>query len=511
MPAYIYVFMQEERMKRFIVYLSVLLFFLVGTFAYGLTDIGSIPENLYDDFSDLHIDAAKWTDLEKVRTPSNGLLISGIRGTASPYGLKNYLSFQNPNDINAIEADVVYLGGYNSASDVIIGTTIEGFFYQAERGDVYAYIGLGKRDYDTPRAACRVIDYSDPNKSFRHYFEMAIQEQELYHLKISYNPDTNEFSFSIADQNGNYEAFNGTASSPTGPPSKSFKSLTTLMIGPEGTGVSYIYAAFDNVRINNQEEVYDDFEESLLDPGKWAKLDRVRIIRDGKLVLSRHFMDGRKKTQTSIVEENVLDATYFGADIAFSPGAVATGEASTTAFLSGFFYNDMYETDYNGEEGNINASIGLIYDEVYGYRMGYKTVRCNNADCTAYTESRHGFATPLEPGREYRFSIELKENSLFFRCNNEVHEQEIATPVYPPSVKDWRLGVVADGHGDGEAYVRAEFDNVAIIAPAFDPLYWDLDFDGDVDGLDLFNAASDQYGINPVTVSQIAEAFGTSF
>ncbi len=489
---------------------------MVSTLVYGLTDIGSMSGNLYDDFSAAQIDTAKWRDLEKVRAPvegvliSGGALISGIRGEALPYGFKNYLSFQNPNDINTIEADVVYLGGYISDPEVKIGATIEGFFYRANGGDVYAYIGLGKGDYETPRAACRVIDTSDQTKNLHRYFEMEIHEGEPYHLKISYDPDSNEFSFTITGQNENSESIGWTASSRVGSPVHSFKSLTTLLVGPEGTGISSVFAAFDNVKINNQEEVYDDFEEPLLDPAKWAKLDRVRTIWDGKLVLSRHIVDGRKKTQAAIVEENVEDVTYLGADISFSPGAVATGNATTTAFLTGFFYNDMYDTDYNGTEGNINASIGLIYDQNYGYRIGYKTRRCNNADCTYYTENKHGFATPLEPGRDYRFSIELKDGSLFFRCNNEVQEQAITTPIYPPSVKNWKLGVVADGHGNGEAYVRAEFDNVSITAPEFDPLYWDLDFDGDVDGLDLFNAASDQYGINPVTVSQIAEAFGTS-
>ena len=71
------------------------------------------------------------------------------------------------------------------------------------------------------------------------------------------------------------------------------------------------------------------------------------------------------------------------------------------------------------------------------------------------------------------------------------------------------MGVLTDGQGNGEAYTRAEFDNVAVTAPEFDPLDWDLDFDGDVDGVDLYSAAHDQYGINPVTVREIAMAFGT--
>ena len=470
--------------------------------------------NVYDDFSFSSIDPAKWRDLEKVRAPSGGVLMSGIRGEAKPptfedkSKFKNMLPFVNANDINTIEADVVYLEGYNSDPAVKIGATIEGYFYQAGGGDVYAYIGLGKGDYDTPRAACRVITPSDETKNLYHYFDMGIHAGEPYHLKISYDPDANEFSFTITDQNGNSESINWTASQPSGPPVNSFKSLTTLLIGPEGTGVSSIFATFDNVRINNQEEIYDDFDGALLDPAKWEKLDRVRAIRDDKLVLSRHLVDGRKKTQAAIVEENVQDATYFGADISFSPGAIATNEASAVAFLGGFFYNDTYDMDYNDVEGNIGVSIGLLYDQNNGYRLGYKTKRCNNADCTDYTESRHGFATHLEPGQEYRVSIELKEGSLFFRCNNEVVEQEITTSIYSPSVKDWKVGVVADGNGNGEAYVRAEFDNVAITAPEFDPFAWDLDFDGDVDGMDIYNAASDQYGINPVTVQEIAMAFG---
>ena len=496
-------------MKHFIAVF--LLFAIVSLSPFGLAAAdagGYLPGDIYDDFSVSPIDLSKWWPLEKVRAaPYEGKLISGIRGEASPYGYKNILPFKNANHINTIEADVVYLRGYN-APGVAVGAILEGYFYQAEAGHVYANIGLGKSDYETPRAACRVVDTSDNTKNLHEYFDMEVQEGETYHLKIAYDQATNEFTFSIADHHGHSDSISWTASPRVDPPDKSFKSLTTGIWGPEGTGVSSIFVTFDNVRINNQADLYDDFESSLIDPGKWAKLDRVRAIRDGKLVLSRHMLDGSRETKATINEDNIADATFLGADIAVSDSTFATGNARTTAFMGGFFYNDKPDSADEGAEGNVGAYIGLHYDES-GYYMGYKTRRCNNAECSDFTEDKYRFDTPLEPDRTYRLSIEFKDDALFFRCNNEVVKQEILTSFSPPSVKGWTIGVKADGGGDGEAYARAEFDNVAITAPAFDPLKWDLDHDGDVDGVDISMAIQDPYGINPETVREIAAAFGT--
>ena len=481
---------------------------IAGTTIYGKDFQLDVPENLdtlYDGFSLPSIDISKWYDLEKIRGIKDGRLISGIRGAPEPDGFRNELPFANPSTISAIETEIIYLGGGTQApGNIVPGAIVGGYFYESSNGPVYAHIGIGYGGSGI-KAGIRVMDAGQLFD--KKYFPIEIIKLHPYILKISYSQSDNQFVFSLTDKmTGHEELLYSDVPANMGPATKSFKGLTTTIWGNEGSGIGSIYMAFDNVRINNEKDYYDQFESELIDPAKWSKLDRARYIKNNKLVMSRHMKGGTRYTVSRIPESYTEGASYFGADIEIT-SALAIGNASATTFLIGAFYNDKF-SEPNGSEGNTLGGIGLIYDLDGGYRLGYKTLRCDNADCSEKTQHRYQFMTSFEPGQKYHLSIEFRGDNLVFRCNNEVHEISVSEPVHPPSYRGWRVGVKADAPDNDEAYMRATFDNIVITKPSFCPYHWDLDKDGDVDGVDIVMATRDPYGINHETVKELAAAFG---
>ncbi len=471
------------------------------------TDAAVSDSGLYDGFTGREIDVSKWKDLEKVRGIKDGRLILGVRGEPEVYGLRNELPFSDPNAIYSIETVIIYLGSQTrSPGNVIPGVVAGGFFYSSSEGDVYAHIGIGE-GAEGIRAAATVVDGGEV--IYKHYFSMEVSTLHPYIMSIAYNQEANQFIFGLKDViSGGEEYLSSDAPALVGPPSKSFKGLTAGIYGSPGEGTGSVYAAFDNVRINSSEEYYDQFESGLIDPAKWSKQDRVRYVKDGKLVLSRHIKDGTKYTKEKMWEENNRGATYFGADVEIT-STFATGGAQTMSYIAGTFYNDTFRSEYNGVEGNVGAAIALIYEEGAGYRIGYKSYRCNNADCSDMTQHKYGFMTPLVPEQTYHLSIDFTGDTLVFRCNNEVRVLPVSTPAYPPSYRGWNVGIKADAPDGNEAYARATFDNIRISRPEPCPYMWDLDKDRDVDGVDVVIALRDPYGINPVTVNELARAFGS--
>jgi hypothetical protein len=259
------------------------------------------------------------------------------------------LGFPNVNTITSIQADVT-ISESAIVNNAQVRARIQGNWYTSAGGDVYA--GVQLMADPSGFSAYWFVSYATSDIAGGP-FQTPISLGNTYNLSISYDPDNNQFTFEVDDE----QVISGPDGLPArvGNPVSPGKSLQTRVRTYDSTSSSFLLAAFDNVNVNGSP--YDDFSSSSIDPGRWVSYEYVREISDGSLRLKGKSGPGYTSSFRNTVE--------FG-----SPALVNNIQAQVTlvdyqnpeglferADMAGGFYHDGSVND--GRTGDVVGQIRL--------------------------------------------------------------------------------------------------------------------------------------------------------
>jgi hypothetical protein len=461
-------------------FLSTLVLFSAGNLFAGKT--------LYDDFSTGHLDGKKWFQRTLVREIVDGQFVSKLGNRSPGMGAEfvpglfmNSLfinpNFINPHTINSIQCDITIVESkLDSAPNSESYARIGGIFYSTDstgggttgggKGDVWAELGIGDRGNGGLEIFGIIAEFLDDNyQSWNLTGPITIigpinnvTYPITYTLKLIYNGN-NGFEFWA----------NNSSNSSTGPayqdlPYAKTKKLETVIKATNGSNNGYISAKFDDVYINNQPTVYDDFSTDLIDPAKWEDKEKVREASNGYLRANIPGDGSTQQVNTTLTEE---DAPYIEAKVRIDSDSVLSDGADGIGRLQGYYYNESRGPgsgqDYNLNEKDVFAQIRLRYRSD-GTRSADALIhRSDEADESSWTELlNHTFSTPISLDTYYTLSIRFEGKKLIFGCAGETAEYNITTETYPPYGKHRQLKsrVYLDQGETG--YIKVRFDDVYI-------------------------------------------------
>ena len=442
-------------------------FVLIGIFV--INSQAFATRYLYDDFQAGYLDGQKWRKGQFAREVRGQKLASDIHGQTGPEGnLLNQTPFQDPNSINSIQANVTVHGADLHNDDTnMAAAQIEGFFYNASGGDIWAGVFIGEQGNNSLEAWWAVAQNGAVIDSGSLVGPGTLEYNTQYLAKIDYNESTNQLTFEVAGSSYTYTE--GPAW--VGLPVNQFKSLTTGVWGNGDRGHGYVHADFDDVYTNGTS--YDDFTTAPLDPAKWQKLEKVRQVTDiatnvYKLRSDVRAIGGDRQVKAPL---RYSDTPYLEANVSVSISSALSGGAFGRARLGGYFYNESRGPgsgyDYNGREGDVWAQVALEFYEDSGLKLrAICRADRSNADESVWTEvlGTTVLFTNLSFDTEYTLSIKFTDTSLIFRCNGEIYTHNIGTPVYEPSEPVRQLSSKMYSSETGAGYLKAYFDNVYVDA-----------------------------------------------
>ena len=226
----------------------------------------------------------------------------------------------------------------------------------------------------------------------------------------------------------------------SGPPSLPYQRLSTLTGCCDGNNPS-IHATFDDVYLDNDITIYDDFSSgNHIDSDKWIHHGGTRRAENGKLVLmvsDEDIPQGLSNSKTTHIYLRERNPDHIEASVAVSSESALDIGLEGRAQLVGYFYNQR-------RDGGINA---LAYDGADGDVWGFVQLALQNGVLTAdaYLRSalvnhnpdqvllRQSFTKPLSLDTEYLVSIRRQGRRLIFSLDDESIVHDISTPIYPPS------------------------------------------------------------------------------
>jgi hypothetical protein len=471
---------------------------------------------LFDDFSTGHLDKTKWWPREYTREITDGKLVfklgnsNGMGAEIEPGLFDVDLQFVDPNTIAAMECEVTIvetkfdsLGSYSAAR-------IGGYFYNSNdaggpTGDIFTHMRIGdfgNGGLEAEWTAHKVInddgelEFIQSNKLF---LPGVLQYNQPINVKISYDGDKT-ISFFV----------NGQTSSFIGPDRK--RSVVTINKGFSATILTeisneegFIYAKLDNVHINNQPAVYDDFSSQIIDTAKWKQTEWVRECSKGYL---RANIRGSGSTQTANTWLSEKDASYFEAKARIDSSSLLSTGAAGIGRIQGYYYNDSRGPGsgqvYNKYEGDVLAQVRLKYDSNGSLSANAYVDRSNDADETSFTNLfSHTFFTPIALDTDYVLSIGFHENKLIFTCEGETNEYQITTPAYTPYGEHRLLRSRIQLDPGETGYMKVIFDDVYITPKG--SCSGDYEPDGDVDGSDVYRFIG---GDLEISINEFALGFG---
>jgi len=444
-------------------------FFFLGAEAFG-------ARTLLDDFSGTYIDGQKWNNRELVREVVDGKLVSKVGNTTTNGQARNNTSIQNPSTIDVIQSDITVVAtNLDTGTNPNFFARLDGRFYNTKAsggatGDIWAGIFIGDRGSGL-EAWWEVVECQDDagNNWGLEGSRTLIGPGTLaygtaYTTKIEYD-GANGFTFTVPGQS---ESFN------TGPARQrdavtGYKGLTTGAYSDGGSGTGYTSALFDNVYINNQVAVYDNFSAAPLDPTKWQSLEVVREISAGKLRLNVQ-ADG--STQTVRFFPNDQATAYLETKVLVESGSQASPGASGRVRLAGYYYNEK-GPPYDGYKNDVWVSNQIDLDDSGNRKASCSMWRHDVADPWGAGTSLfyQEFNTAIAFDTQYALSIEHTGSTFRFRCNNETYTYEVTTPMYEPSEEkscSLQSRVYADAGESG--YMKTTFDDVYVAGDNVNPI-----------------------------------------
>lgn len=454
-----------------VIFSAAFLFYTVTSFA---------AKKLYDDFSTGYLDGNKWGQREYVREIVNGKLVfklgnrsPGMGAEVAPGLFRINLPIANPEFINSIECEITIMEAQlDSATGSKSFIHIGGYFYNINdnggtTGDIWAEIMIGDQGNGIIEAFWEVWEVlSDDNLTWKVIGSGTISDFDSstinppYKVKLSYDGDKT-FSFTINDiysdsyNSGLHKRRNAV---------NSWKVISACINATNGSNNGYIHGKIDNVFINNENTVYEDFFYPLIDRTKWANDELVREASEGFLSAQIIGNDSTEEVSTFLIQQDTpyLEAKVFiDSSSQLSPGAFCIGR------IQGYYYNDTRGPgsgqSHNKYEGDVFAQVRLIYDSYGTLSAGAFVDRSNNENESDFTNLfSHIFSIPISLDTYYVLSIRFIGKKLIFNCAGETAEYIITTPIYPAYGEHRLLRSRVYLYPGETGYVKVRFDDVYI-------------------------------------------------
>jgi hypothetical protein len=500
-------------------YRTIFITLLLTVFLFSVS-IVCAEKKMYDDFSTGRLDGSKWRQREYVREIVNGEFIfklgnrsPGMGAEVTPGIFRNNLPIANPEAINSIECEITIV---EAQLDSSIGSKsfirIAGYFYNKNdtggaTGDIFAQLMIGDQGNGKIEAFWEIHEMlTDDTKTWIVIGNGTIDNFDTsvinppYRVKLSYDGDKT-FSFSVNDIY--------TDSFANGPDKRrdavtSWKDISAGINATDGSNNGYIFGKIDNVYVNDENTVYDDFSELFVDWSKWKYSEWVREASGG--YLSANSL-GFGSTDSSTTHLSYKSTPYLEAKVRIDSTSQLSAGAIGVGRIQGYYYNDRRGPgsgqEHNMYEGDVLAQVRLRYDGDGVFSAEAFVHRSDDANESSFTNLfSHTFAALIDSDIFYALSICFEGDKLIFGCAGEAVEYDITTPIYPAYGIHRHLRSVIYLDDPGEAgYINISYDdvNVETFLCDFQP------FDGDVDGSDLVAFLTDNEGISP---SEFAEEFG---
>jgi hypothetical protein len=487
-----------ERMKKRIL---ILLFIAQGVIASVCW--ASSGKILFDDFSSGYLHKAKWWPREYVLELLDGEAVfklgnsNGMGAEIRP-GLFNIpLTFFDPNAVDAIECAVTIVETVIDFPEAYSAARIGGYFYNensagGRTGDIFAHIMIADRGnggLEAQWSAHRVID----ENGILEFIEgetlvTPIQYNVPVIVKISYDGQRT-ITFSVNDQT---DVFQGPERKR--PPVTLDKGLAATISTPNSQEQGFVSAKFDNVRINKETFLYDDFSSSSIDLSRWREVEFVREASNDYLRANVRGFGRNSQCNTALSQ---ADAPYIEAKVRIDGGSQLSPGAWGTARIQGYYYNESRGPgsgqDYNAYEGNVFAQMALQYFSDGTLRAYASVARSNDAIESSFTGLfEHQFSTQILLDTDYILSIMFEDNRLTFSFGGENKTYHIQSRIYPAyrEHRHLRSRVILTSGQSG--YIRTAFDEVYVGFPK-----GDINFDKEVSLFDAILALQVAAGIPP--------------
>jgi hypothetical protein len=451
--------------------LSTVILFSAGNLFAGKT--------LYDDFSTGYLDGRKWFQRTYVREIVAGQLVSkignrspGMNAEVLPGIFRNHLPIANPETINSIECEITIVETkLDSATDSKSFAKIAGYFYSKNEtggatGDIFSHIMIGDQGNGKLEAFWEVQEMlSDDTRIWSVIESGTISDFDTsiidppYKVKISYDGDRT-FSFIVNDLY---------TDSYIGPIKKraavaQWKGISTGINATNGSNNGYVSAKIDNVYINDEPTVYDDFSDPLIDLTNWQWSEWVRDPSNGYLQANIIGFGNNQTVNTYLTEK---DAPYLEAKVRIDSNTVLSEGAYGIGRIQGYYYNDSRGPEsgqsYNKYEGDVFVQIRLQYTSDGALSADAFVHRSNDENESSFTELfSHNFSTLISLDTYYTFSVRFEGKKLIFECERETVGYNITTPIYPAYGEHRLLRSRVYLNSGQTGYIKVRFDDVYI-------------------------------------------------
>lgn len=242
-----------------------------------------------------------------------------------------------------------------------------------------------------------------------------------------------------------------------------------------------ISVEIDNLFINQDTAVFDDFNDSELDTVKWRNSLGSSLVSDGKLTLIVNSEGNKKDVSISLTEQT----NEMSGVVALLSNSTILDDVKGRIRLAGGWYNDTYNTAsgdaFEGQIGKVYGQMNLRY--FHGrFHASASMARGVNSDGTIYTDIfSEDFTSSFEFDVENRVSIKLIDKQMEFQLNDEVLTYNIESNIYPARYGNKEFLVrIQEGAGS----VRATVDDIAytpIISTDTDDEVTNVDSDSNSD------------------------------
>ena len=407
---------------------SVLTIFILSLL---FTPAASAGKRLLDDFSENYMSSKKWQYREFVREVAGGKLVSKLGNNSGTGYYRNGTNFQNPSAIKKIVCTIAIVDAKTDAgTNPTAFARIGGSFYNVQSsggitGDIWAEIQIGDRGsgleafWEVEKALDDNFETSEVIGSGTLIPPGTLQNGTAYRVELEYT-DEHDIILRVDGQSATFKDAGRQR-----PPVSLVKQLATGIDANGGFGAGYISALFDDVYINAQAQVYDNFSLAHIDTAKWIQQESVREISNGKLRMNGRICNpsGSNEVQRANISSPPVDfdRRYIEAKVLIkSDFQVPDGEEGFARF-AGWYYNDSRGPGsgqgYNEYEGDVWVSIRLSIRTENQHPEAIASVWRSDAD----PDNEPGqsllwetFPIAIQYDTEYKLSIEFTDSKIIF-------------------------------------------------------------------------------------------------
>lgn len=424
-------------------------------------------KEIYDQFDGNRLHADKWYEDIFVREVADGKLINKIGNTTLEEYPRVYNAIQNPTSINTLECEVrvnqADLDDEGLATDSY--ATIDGRWYNTRNngdalGDVWAGVYLGNRGagFEAWWGIWELVENGWLYRNGGSFQNTVLVYGDTYQSKVDYD-GANGFIFTVAN-----ESIITQGPVQSGPAFDSKKWLGTAAATFAGeTTTGYTSAEFDNLRINNQKGVYDNFEQQL-NQDNWDQLETVRDVEKGRLRLNVQGSEQPVSVDATLKDDST---SYLEAIAHIQSDSTISAGASGGFFLQGVYYNTSRGPgsgmDYNGLEDDVLLRISLDMQDDNSLRGRASVLRYGNVTGTDVALIwEETFTMLVSFDTDYTISIDFTDSQIFFKLNEETITYTITSTVYGPSESSRKLVTALDLSPGQTGYIKTQIDAVYV-------------------------------------------------